>query len=176
MAPSTPNPSSPRRPSNPPPTRREFTGPKASPSPSTPFVAAEYSFNSPTAIQVNRTVSVTVEVSSGSALATHMDVSQYHNPVTTSCYSPSTSTSYEDLDAATEYGTSTSYSSQESYQFTPSGSSGMLSNYNGQSSVNGARGSAEYSYQSSEYYSAPSSQHRQQQGQYPIKNLRSTYC
>lgn len=162
MSPSAPSHSSPRRSPNSPSTRRASAGPRglssASASPTSPsYTQAGYNFSTAAAIQIDRTVSVTVEVLSGSALESHMGASQY--PVTTSCYSP--------YAAASEYGTSISQSSQGNNPFTPPTTSGSSSSYYGQSSASGGQGSHEYPYGSSEYHSASSSVHQQQQGQYP---------
>lgn len=165
MASSASNPSSPRRPSNSPSTRRASAGPRSLSSSytSSSHAQVEYPFGSAATIQIDRTVSVTIEVLSGSALASHTDVSQYHMPVTTSCYSPTT---YGYAATASEHGTSTSYSSQGAYPFTPSTTEGSLSSHYGQSSANGKQGSLGYPYGSSEYHFSSSSLYQQQKGQY----------
>lgn len=167
MSPSASNSSSPRRFSTSSSTRRASTGPRvlssSVSSTSSPHAQVGHPFGSATAIQVNRTVSVTIEVLSSSALASHMDVSQYHIPVTTSCYSPTT---YEYPSIASEYGTSISYSSQGAYPFTPSATSGSSSSYYGQSSVNGTQGSPSFPSGSSEYHLLSRPLYQQQQGRY----------
>lgn len=146
MPPSTSNSSSsvPRRRSSRPTTARRASaaatvGTKASASPasSSPFddfhsyaPSAGYFFST-TPLQIKRTVNITVEISSGSATASHMDVSQYHMPVTTSCYSPSSgdvlyeySTNTSEYETATEYGaypfSSSSTATSSSYSYEPS--------------------------------------------------------
>lgn len=168
MASSASNTSSPRRPSNSPSTRRASAGPRSLSSSytSSSHAQVEYPFGSAATIQIDRTVSVTIEVLSGSALASHVDVSQYHMPVTTSCYSPTTSTTYEYAATASEHGTSTSYSSQGAYPLTPSTTEGSLSSHHGQSSANGKQGSLGYPYGSSEHHFSSSSLYQQQNGQY----------
>ncbi|KAH0606621.1 uncharacterized protein H6S33_003455 [Morchella sextelata] len=109
----------------------------ASPASSSPFddfhsyaPTAGYFFST-TPLQIKRTVNITVEISSGTATANHMDVSQYHMPVTTSCYSPSSgdvlyeySTNTSEYETATEYGayplSSSSTATSSSYSYEPS--------------------------------------------------------
>lgn len=168
MSSSASNPSSPRRPSNSPSTRRASTSPRSLSSSytSSSHAQVEYPSGSAATIQIDRTVSVTIEVLSSSALASHMDVSQYHMPVTTSCYSPVTSTTYEYATTASEHETSTSYSSQGAYPFTPSTTEESLLSHHGQSSANGKQGSLGYSYGASEYHLSSGSLYQQQKGQY----------
>lgn len=162
MSPSVSNCSSPRRSSNSSSTRRASTGPRPVSISSTPSThgQAEYPFGSAAVIQINRTVSVTVEVLSGSALASHMDASQYHTPVTTSCYSPTT---YE----YPIHGTSTSHSSQGVYPFIPP-TSGSLSSYYSQSSASKTQGSLDFPYGSSEHPLLLKPLYQQRQGQYSL--------
>lgn len=162
MSPSVSNCASLRHSSNSSSTRRASTGPRpVSVSSTSLHVQAEHPFVSAAAIQINRTVSVTVEVLSGSALASHMDASQYHTPVTTSCYSPTTH-EYQ------MHGTSTSYSSQEVYPFIPPTTGGSSSSYYDQSSTSGTQGSLGFPYGSSEHPLLLKSLCQQQKGRYSL--------
>lgn len=158
MSSSASNHSSPRRAPNSPSTRRASTGPRGLSSLSTPS-SAEYPFVSAATIQIDRTVSVTIEVLSGSALASHP---QYHMPVTTSCYSPMN----EHAATVPQYGISTSDSSQGPYPLTPSTTEGPSSSYYCQSSANGTQGSPGHG---SEYHFPSSLLCQQQKGQYPLE-------
>lgn len=160
MSPLVSNCSSPRHSSNSSSTRKASTGPRLV-SVSSTHAQAEYPFGSAAAIQISKTVSVTVEVLSGSALASHMDASQYHTPVTTSCYSPTTH-EYK------MHGTSTSYSSQGVHPSIPSTTSGSSSSYYDQSSTSGTQGSLGFPYGSSEHPLLLKSLCQQQRGRYPL--------
>lgn len=160
MSSSASNHSSPRRALNSPSTRRASTGPRGLSSPSTSS-SAEYPFVSAAAIQIDRTVSVTIEVLSGSALAS---CPQYHMPVTTSCYSPAN----EHAATISEYyGTSTSDSSQGPYPLTSSTTEGSSLSYYCQSSANGTQGSLGHGF--SEYHFSSGLLCQQQKRQCPLE-------
>lgn len=109
-------------------------------------------FLSSTPLQIKRTVNITVEISSKTTTASHMDVSQYHMPVTTSCYSPSSGDGLYEYSTISEYETATEYGAFSS-------STATTSSYSHDQSTQSSTDESEFPFEQLSSYSKYKPQH-----------------